>query len=169
MYYIPINKAIKLDAQTKIEGIITAGATIIAGGLLVLINAFEFSNLLSITIFTLPLLFGWYLVTNRMYHGYKDTLQDSLHKSRKSTDDHSKKEYTMDKVLEKEVLSDAESKVIYGLKLMEKLEPALFESSLLRLAQSELRRVRQFAESKIADLGFNQEPGEMKGLALQAA
>lgn len=169
MYYIPINKAIKLDAQTKIEGIITALASIIAGGLLVLINAFEFSNLLSITLFTLPILLLWYLVTNRMYHGYKDTLQDSLHKSRKSTDNQSKKEYTMDKVLEKEVLSDAEGKVIYGLKLMEKLEPALFESSLLRLAQSELKRVRQFAEAKIAEMGFNQEPGEMKGLALQAA
>jgi AAA family ATP:ADP antiporter len=169
MYYIPINKAIKLDAQTKIEGMITAFASIAAGGLLVFINAFEFTDLISITIMTLPILVLWYLVTNRMYGGYKETLQESLTRGRKSTDDHSKKEYTMDKVLEKEVSSDAESKVIYGLKLMERLEPALFESSLIRLAQSELRRVRQFAESKIADLGFNQEPGEMKGLALQAA
>jgi AAA family ATP:ADP antiporter len=169
MYYIPINKAIKLDAQTKIEGIVTAAATMVAGGLILLISSFKVFDLIYITVFTLPLLVLWYLVTNRMYHGYKETLQESLHTSRKTGDDHHKKEYTMDRVLEKEVLSDAENKVIYGLKLMEKLEPALFESSLIRLAQSELRRVRQFAESKIAELGFNQEPGEMKGLALQAA
>jgi AAA family ATP:ADP antiporter len=169
MYYIPINKAIKLDAQTKIEGMVTALATMIAGGLIVLINQFKIFDLLSITAFTLPLFILWYLVTNRMYSGYKHTLQDSLHTSRKSVDDHSRKEYTMDRVLEKEVQSDAENKVIYGMKLMERLEPALFESSLIRLAQSELRRVKQFAESKISEMGFNQEPDEMKGLALQAA
>jgi AAA family ATP:ADP antiporter len=169
MYYIPIKKSIKLDSQTKIEGMVTAFATMVAGGLIVLINLFEATNLLSITMFTVPLLVLWYLVTNRMYNGYKHTLEESLHTSRKSIDDHSRKEYTMDSVLEKEVKSDAENKVIYGLKLMEKLEPALFESSLLRLAQSELRRVKQFAESKIAELGFGQEPDEMKGLALQAA
>jgi hypothetical protein len=169
MYYIPINKAIKLDAQTKIEGIITAFATMVAGGLIILISSFEIFDLLSITLFTVPILVLWYLVTNRMYNGYKETLQESLHTSRVSSDSHSTKEYTMHRVLEKEVSSDAENKVIYGLKLMEKLEPALFESSLMRLAQSELRRVKAFAESKIAELGFNQEPGEMKGLALQAA
>ncbi|MBX9732790.1 MAG: hypothetical protein K2X37_01915, partial [Chitinophagaceae bacterium] len=76
-YYVPIEKSIKLDAQTKIEGTVTATATILAGGLIVLINQFKIFDLLSITLFTLPLLFIWYFITNRMYNGYRHTLQDS--------------------------------------------------------------------------------------------
>lgn len=169
MYYIPIDKTIKLDAQTKIEGTVTAIASIVGGGLIVLINNFKIFNLLYITAFTIPVLAIWYFVTNKMYKGYRDTLQGSLQKNRKEVDSHKKKEYTMDRVLEREVASDAESKVIYGLKLMEKLEPALFESSVLQLGESENKRIRQFAQQRIQELGIGQAATESKGLATQAA
>lgn len=169
-YYVPIDKAINIDAQTKIEGFVTAMASAIAGGLIVLINQFEIFNVLSITLFTLPVLVIWYLVTNRMYQGYRDTLQDSLVKNKSAVRTHIVKEYTMDSVLEKEVKSSAEEKVIYGMKLMEKLEPALFEISLLQLADSNLKRVRQFAQEKMQQLGMQAgENNEIKGLAIQAA
>jgi hypothetical protein len=169
-YYVPIDKSINIDAQTKIEGFVTAFASAVAGGLIVLVNQFEIFNVLSITLFTLPVLVIWYFITNYMYHGYKDTLQNSLVKNKSAVRTHIVKEYTLDSVLEKEVNSSAEDKVIYGLKLMEKLEPALFESSLLELASSKLPRVKKFAIEKIQQYGL--QPGdqsELKGLAIQAA
>ena len=171
MYYVPINKSIKLDAQTKIEGIVTAAATMLAGGLIVVINMFDIFNLLSVTLFTLPLLLIWYLITNKMYAGYRETLQGSLQKNRASVEGHMVREFTLNSVLQKEVSSTAEEKVIYGLKLMEKLEPALFETSILKLAGSDLRKVKKFAEEKIEEFGLaNQESdSEMMGLAKQAA
>ncbi len=171
-YYVPIEKSIKLDAQTKLEGIVAAFATMVGGGLIVLINQFNIFNLLSITLFTLPLLGIWYLVTNKMYHGYRDTLQNSLKRNRSEVEGHVKREFTLNSVLEKEVNSTAEDKVIYGLKLMEKLEPALFETSIMRLAESDLRKVKQFAQEKIHELGIDaQQAGdkEMLGLAREAA
>jgi len=169
-YYVPIDKSINIDAQTKIEGFVTAFASAVAGGLIVLINQFEIFNVLSITLFTLPILVVWYLVTSRMYQGYRDTLQESLVKNKSTVRSHIVKEFTMDSVLEKEVKSSAEEKVIYGLKLMEKLEPALFEISLLQLADSNLKRVKQFALEKIQQLGIQAgENNEIKGLAAQAA
>ncbi len=170
-YYVPIEKSIKLDTQTKIEGIVTAFATMVAGGLIVLINQFAIFNLLSITLFTLPLLLVWYLVTNRMYHGYRDTLQNSLKRNRSSVEGHVVREFTLNSVLEKEVNSTAEEKVVYGLKLMEKLEPALFETSIMKLAESDLRKVKKFAQEKIQELGIDNQQGdkEMLGLAKQAA
>lgn len=169
-YYVPIDKSINIDAQTKIEGFVTALASAVAGGLIVLINQFEIFNVLSITLFTLPVLVIWYLVTSRMYQGYRDTLQDSLVKNKSAVRSHIVKEYTMDSVLEKEVQSSAEEKVIYGLKLMEKLEPSLFETSLLQLADSKLKRVKQFAQEKIQKLGIQSgENNEIRGLAVQAA
>ena len=170
-YYIPIEKSIKLDAQTKIEGIITALATIVAGALIIFINQFKIFNLLSITAFTLPLLLIWYFVTNKMYQGYRETLQNSLQRNRASVEGHVTREFTLNSVLEKELNSTAEEKVIYGLKLMEKLEPALFETSLLKLAESDLRKVKKFAQEKIEELGLGsqQSESEMLGLAKQAA
>jgi AAA family ATP:ADP antiporter len=167
-YYVPIDKSISIDAQTKIEGFVMATASAIAGGLIVLVNQFEVFNVLTITLFTLPVLLIWYFVTNRMYKGYRDTLQNSLQKNKSAVRTHIVKEFTLDSVLEKEVQSSAEEKVIYGLKLMEKLQPALFEASLLQLTESKLKRVRQFALNKIQELGIG-ESSEIKGLAVQAA
>jgi hypothetical protein len=91
-------------------------------------------------------------------------------KNKKAVEKDVVKEYTLDTMLDKEVKSDAESKVIYGLKLMEKLEPALFESSLISLSESKIKRVRQFAIDKIQELGIApDERTEIKGLAVQAA
>src|SRR5882762_4850018 len=102
-YYVPIDKTIKIDTQTKIDGIVTAVASTVAGGLIVLINQFKIFDLLSITMFTLPLLGIWYWVTNRMYHGYRETLQSSLVKNKSILEKELVKEYTMDSLLEKEV------------------------------------------------------------------
>ncbi|MBS1490668.1 MAG: hypothetical protein JSS93_09080 [Bacteroidetes bacterium] len=169
-YYVPIDKSIKIDTQTKIEGVVFALASTIAGGLIVLINQFHFFNLLSVTAFTAVFLVIWYFVANRMYQGYKHTLQSSLVKNKEAVEKDVVKEYTLDSVLDKEVKSDAESKVIYGLKLMEKLEPALFESSIVSLSESSIKRVKQFALDKIAELGIvPEEKSEVKGLASQAA
>ena len=168
-YYVPIDKDIKIDAQTKIEGIVMALSSTIAGGLIVLINQVNIFNLLTVTAFTLPLLFIWYWITNRMYQGYRDTLQSSLIKNKSAIEKEVVREYTMDSVLGKEINSGIEEKVIYGLKLMEKLEPALFESSILQLTDSKIKRVRQFATDKIQELGLQAgEDNEIKGLASQA-
>jgi len=169
-YYVPIDKSIKIDVQTKIEGFVFALASTVAGGLIVLINSFPIFNLLSVTAFTAVIIAIWYFIANRMYHGYRETLQSSLIKNKEAVEKDVVKEYTMDTVLDKEVKSDAESKVIYGLKLMEKLEPALFESSIVQLAESKIKRVREFALNKIQELGLvADDKNEIKGLANQAA
>ena len=169
-YYVPIDKSIKIDAQTKIEGIVIGIGSTIAGGLIVLINSFEIFNLLSVTLFTIPVLLIWYWVTGRMYKGYRETLQNSLVINKTDAEKHLTKEFTMDGVLTREVNSTVEDKVIYGLKLTEKLEPALFESSIIRLADSDLKKVRQFAKEKISELGIDQDfNSEIKDLARQAA
>jgi hypothetical protein len=168
-YYVPIDKEINIDAQTKIEGFVTAFASAVAGGLIVLINQFEGFTVLTITLCALPILAIWYWVTNRMYHGYRETLQNSLIKNKSAVKKNLVKEYTMDSVLEKEVNSTVEEKIIYGMKLMEKLEPALFETSLLQLVNSKSKKIAAFAQSKIQELGIQNADNEIKGLAAQAA
>jgi AAA family ATP:ADP antiporter len=170
LYLLPIESSIRIDVQTKIEGIVTAFATLVAGGLIIIITRLELTDLIYITIFTLPFLALWYLATNRMHRNYRDTLQNTLVRNKEKSETEMVKEYTINSMLEKEVSSDTEEKVIYGLKLMEKLEPALFENALFQLAEGDNRKIRKFAEEKIQALGVEKDAGksDIKTLAQQA-
>jgi ATP/ADP translocase len=170
LYLLPIQSKIRIDVQTKIEGVVTAFASVVAGGFIILITQSGLFNLIYITVFTLPLIALWFFVTNKMHKSYRHTLQTTLSTNKEAADVMVTKEYTMNEVLEKEVSSTAEEKVIYGLKLMEKLEPTLFENTVIRLTDSENRKVRKFAEEKIVELGIQKDlvKSEIRNLAKQA-
>jgi ATP:ADP antiporter, AAA family len=171
LYLLPIQSNIRLDVQTKIEGVVTAVANIAAAGLIILITTSELSNLFYVTLFTLPAFAIWYYSTNRMHKSYRQTLQQALVENKQNAAVTIASEYTVDSLLEKEVSSTAEEKVIYGLKLMEKLEPTLFENAVIRLTTSENRKVRKFAEEKMQELGIEKDESktDIKALAKEAA
>lgn len=158
LYELPFENSIKIDLQTKLEGIVAGFAMTVAGGLIHFFNQFEFHNLLYTTAFTIPVVGMWYLVGNRIYKQYRKTLQETLIKNKSKVTGNVEKEYTVDRVLEKEVRSTAEDKVLYGLKLMEKLEPALFENAIIRLSESANPRIRQYARERIQALALEWNP-----------
>lgn len=168
LYLLPIESRIRIDVQTKIEGIVTAFASVVAGGLIILITNVGFLSLIFITVFTLPLLALWFFVTNKMHQSYRHTLQDTLDKQK--SENRKTREFALTSLLEKEISSDVEDKVIYALKLMEKLEPALFENSIIRLASTSEGKIRNFVEDKIRNTGLT-DPGktEIRSLAESAA
>jgi ATP:ADP antiporter, AAA family len=171
LYLLPIETNIKLDVQTKLEGVVTGLATLIAGGLILMIQKFNLVDLIYMTIFAIPLILGWYFVAGKLYAIYRETLQTTLIKNKAKVDHNIDREYTVDKVLQKEINSSAEDKVIYGLKLMERLEPTLFENAVIRLAESDYSKVRSFAVEKIQELGIDKETiknPEIRNLAKSA-
>lgn len=171
LYLLPIESNIRIDVQTKIEGIVTAIASVIAGGFIIMITQFKLFNLIYITIFTLPLIALWFFVVNKMHRSYRHTLQKTLSKNKETVNVLVTKEYTINEVLENQVSSRTEEKVIYGLRLMEKLEPTLFENAVIRLAGSDNKEIKKFAEEKIQtlDIGKDLIRSEIRNLAQQAA
>jgi len=157
LYQLPIDTDIKIDVQTKLEGIITAFATMVAGGLILLISKVKIFDLIYMTIFAIPIIAIWYFVASKLYNSYRDTLQSTLIKNKAKVQHKDDREYTVDRVLTKEVNSSAEDKVVYGLKLMEKLEPALFENAVIGLTESEYPKVKAFAIEKIQSIGIEKE------------
>lgn len=158
LYFLPVDKRIRFDVQTKIEGVVTALASLIAGGLIILINNVKVFELIHITIFTLPLLALWYFITQKMHTGYKDTLQSTLVNNKNINTGETIREYSMDRVLQKQVNDEADDKVLYSLQLMEKLEPALFETTIINLLQSDSISIRKYAEDKMKLLELSQNP-----------
>lgn len=169
LYFLPIDKNVKFDVQTKIEGVVNTFAYLFAGALILLINSFNVS-LIFITLFLIPILAIWYYATNRMYTHYRLTLQETLVKNKSLALDKVSTEYAMNSILEREVNSDQDDKVIYGLKLMETLEPSLFESSIIDLLNSPSKKVHEYARSKVKslDLEYDRSNSEIKNLAKQA-
>lgn len=170
LYLLPIEGDIRMDVQTKTEGMVTPFATLIAGAIFMVINQIQLFDLFSITLFTLPLAILWFVIANRMHRGYRFTLQNTLIKNKEKLESKIDKQYTVNEVLEKGINSTAEGKVIYALKLMEKMEPTLFENTVIRLSGSESKRIRLFAEEKIQSLGIEKDTtrGEIKKLAERA-
>lgn len=171
LYLLPLESNIRIDVQTKIEGIVTAVASILAGVMIILITRVDIFNLIHITLFTLPLIGLWFLVVNKMHFNYRRTLQNALERNKRSATVPASAQYTVNAILENQVASTVEDKVIYGLRLMEKLEPALFETAIMRIAADDHPRLRQFAEERIKALGI--EPDDsgspMRSLARMAA
>ncbi len=157
LYLLPIESNIRIDVQTKIEGMVTAFASLLAGGLIILINRFEALGFIYIIVFTIPIVIAWYFIANRMHANYRKTLHKTLLKNKEELRTAYQKEYTLRSVLEKNVVSTTTNKVIYSLKLMEKLEPVLFENTIIRLANSNDRELQAFSKSKLKSLGIDED------------
>jgi AAA family ATP:ADP antiporter len=161
LYLIPIESDVRIDINTKIQGTVTAFASLISGGLLyIFATKSTLENVVYITAFTLPFFAAWYFVTNKMHVSYRKSLRDSLSRGKEKSKLKKQKEYSLSTLLEKEVNSTAEDKVIYGLKLMEKLEPALFENAVVRLTDSSSAKIKAFATAKVKAIGI--EPDSAK-------
>ena len=171
LYLLPIESKIRIDVQTKIEGIVTAFASIVAGGIILLITQLAVFNLIYFTLFAIPIMAAWYFVVNRMHASYRHTLQNTLIKNKETAEVKVVKEYTINEVLENQVAGTAEDRVIYGLKLMEKLEPTLFENAVIQLTDSDNNKIRKFAEERMHALGVEKDPEKagLRTLAQQAA
>lgn len=170
LYFLPMDANIKFDVQTKIEGVVTALAGLIAGALIILIKRLQLFDLIHISIFTLPVLALWYFTTTRMYQNYRDTLKNTLSRNKKKSGSIARQEFATSKILENEIESKIDDKVLYGLKLMESLEPALFESSLLKLKGTGSKKVRLYIDEKLKTLELGpMDQSEIHTLAREAA
>ena len=98
LYFLPIDHNLRFDVQTKIEGVVTAFAGLLAGIFLILIKRIEGLDLIYISIFTLPVLFLWYLITNKMHNNYRLTLKSSLVKNKAQLETETDNEISIDRI-----------------------------------------------------------------------
>lgn len=159
LYYFPIDSSVRLDVMSRMDGIVKVGAGLIAGVLLFAIQYFEFSNILLFSILLVPIAGGWAFTTNKMYAGYKDTLRKTLVSSKNKILSSAATEQSLDKMLRKEAYAPYPERVIFALKLLEKLEPAIFEEELVRVANlsENSNPAKKYALAKINALMITSE------------
>ncbi|GAB4129924.1 MAG: hypothetical protein OHK0045_07770 [Raineya sp.] len=159
LYYFPIDSSVRLDVMNRMDGIVKVGAGLVAGVLLYAIQYFDFSNILLFSILLVPIAAMWAYTTNKMYAGYKDTLRKTLLSSKNKISASAATEQSLDKMLRKEAYSTYPERVIFALKLLEKLEPAIFEEELIRVANNteEGNPAKKYALEKVNALMITSE------------
>jgi len=159
LYYFPIDSSVRLDVLSRMDGIVKVGAGLIAGVLLFVVQYFDFSNILLFSILLVPIAGLWAYTTNKMYAGYKDTLRKTLVTSKSKITRSAATEQSLDKMLRKEAYAPYPERVIFALKLLEKLEPAIFEEELVRVANSNEQNhpAKKYALAKINALMITSE------------
>ena len=155
LYMLPVGSEIRHDVQTKIDGLVTATAEFIAGGLLLLISRVENFNLLLISLGTFPLMGIWFFTTTKMYARYRLALHKTLEVNKKKANLIIERLYSLDSVLGREVNHKKDSKVIFGLRLMEKLSPFSFEKSISNLIETNSKKISDFVKNKRSRFELN--------------
>ncbi len=164
LYFLPIDSDVKFDVTTKVEGVVTAIGSVLAGLILFGMNQFNV-EIIYVSVGLIPMLFGWYFITNRLHTGYKSTLQYTLEKNKKTTGSGKQKSNTH--IPEEQVIND--------LKLLEKTNPGSFEKTALGLVETVKGNVFNYLDKKIKEmeLEFDSKPSasnqELKDLATKAA
>ncbi|HEY8512592.1 MAG TPA: HEAT repeat domain-containing protein [Cyclobacteriaceae bacterium] len=170
LYLLPLEHNIRIDVQTKVEGVVMALATVLAGALIILLNTVRVFDFFSVTVATIPLVGAWCYISNMLNKGYRTTLQDTLAFGRTATDQQRERAYNVPDVLQKGITSNVDGRVMYALRLMEQVEPALFENTVVTLAATGSPRVRKYLEERIrVDRLVEGRRDEIHGLATRAA
>ncbi len=166
LYFLPIDSDVKFDVTTKVEGVVTAIGGVIAGIILIGMNQLNI-ELIYVVVGIIPMLFAWYVITNRMHSGYRSTLQYTLEKNKISSKDDSGK-------AEEELPED---QVINNLKFLERTRPGAFESKAITMLDSVEGNIYNYLDKKIKEmeLEFDSKPTssqanqDLKELASKAA
>jgi ATP:ADP antiporter, AAA family len=151
MLFQPLDTRIRFDVQAKVEGVVNQFAVVIAGGILYGISKFHFMELIHFTYFLFFILVGYAYVALKVYAEYRHTLQKTL-SDQKSSDTKVKTNQSISKVLDGELSGHASGRIIYTLKVIEKVEPLMLETSSIKMVYNASVEVRKYALEKICQL-----------------
>jgi hypothetical protein len=155
LYFLPLDSKIRFNIQARIEGVITMFAGLIAGSLLWLLDTLAVMKLIYFTYLLIPIIFCWLFVTSRLYSYYRQTLEHTLENSKESNDAATKHIHLVTDILANELKNSSPLKVITALKLMERMEPTLFEQVLADFPEDSAPEVKEYVKNKVKNLSVD--------------
>jgi ATP:ADP antiporter, AAA family len=150
MLFQPLDGRIRFDVQAKVEGVVNQFAVVIAGGALYGISKFHLDPIY-FTYLLFFILVGYAYVALKVYAEYRNTLQKTL-SDQKSSGTKVKTNHSISKVLDGELAGNASGRIIYTLKVIEKVEPLMLETSSIKMVYNASAEVRKYALEKICQI-----------------
>lgn len=174
-FFLPISSSIRHDIQARIEGVFRQLSFTTAGLLMLLFGLMSFElpyyNFILVFVFL-----AYFYVVWKLYGVYRSTLQETL-TAQKNNSFTSFGDYSIVNLLKKELESTQSDQAINALKLIERIEPTILESSMLNLIHDESHHVRMHVLENLESVNsidiikksISQELNpEVKALAMQS-
>lgn len=139
--FLPLDSSLRYDVQIKVEGFFKEFSGFTAGGFLTIIFLLKF-NLIFYSYFLIGVCVIYALVVVKLFVEYRKTLTDTL-ANQQSDVDIEQKDYEITDVLIKELDSNDYNRIIFTLKLLEKLEPLLAEKQFVNLLKNSNFKIRE--------------------------
>ncbi len=153
LFFLPLDRKIRFDVQTRIEGVINEFATLLAGALQIGLGVLAFVELIHYTYFIVAMAGVVILLANKLFGQYKITLKNTLEIQKLNlAEEDNRNEVNIINALKTESLSNDPEEVIHALQILEKIDPIQLESILVSSLQSERKRVRRYAYIKLNEL-----------------
>lgn len=150
LFFQPLDKKIRYDAQAKIEGVINEFAGILAGALLSVI--FHFFNLLVASYILVGILTVWLFLGIKLYKEYQNRLKSSLKNvSTSESVNQENAETLLEKTIKSNMNRESHRELLYSLSLTEKLEPIAFEQYLIDFLQKDNDDLKRVVIDKIKE------------------
>jgi ATP:ADP antiporter, AAA family len=152
LYILPVDSSVRLDVQSKIDGVIKLFASLLGGFILIAIESSKLFPVTLISLFLFVVIGIWIFIANAMYKKYKETLQNTLANTPVKEEESYKTEYAIGKLLQNELEKRDHYKVLTALNLIEKIQPFLLDDSLKLIS-----RTRDFQLKGLVDKNMRRE------------
>ncbi len=141
--FLPLESAKRFDIQSKIEGVFKEFSGVLAGITITLLGLIQFVELVHFSYFLVIAILGYSYIAYKLYDEYRKTLTNTLYKQKSKQE--LEKEYEISEILKKELNDNFPKKSIYTLKLLEKIEPFTWESSLENIIENSQNNIKEYA------------------------
>ncbi len=149
LFFLPFHIKIRVDIQSRIEGVVLQISKLFSGGIQLFLGLFGLLLIYySYIVVAVAGMVMW--LAYKLYNQYKVTLKKTLERQRDELLDEGKRnENNTINILKSEVNIREEDRVLNGLRLLEKIDPFEFEYALLDRLSSKYPKVRRFAYMKL--------------------
>ncbi|MEP4532200.1 MAG: cyclic nucleotide-binding domain-containing protein [Cyclobacteriaceae bacterium] len=150
LFFLPIDIRIRFDIQTRIEGVVNQAAILLAGLIQMGLGLLTFLELIHYSYFIVALGGMVIFLAGKLFSQYKITLKKTLEKQKMELKgDGKRNEANTLNIIKHELVSKDVSRIINGLKLLERVDPIQFEYALLDMLNVRFAQVRKYAYEKL--------------------
>jgi len=142
LYFLPLEQGIRLSAQFIVEGVVTATASLLAGGILLAINYWPVVTLIYVNFLLIPITVLWFYIGLRMYSEYRFTLEGTLKKLQQIV-----RSEKIDKKVNVEELGnwqDNNLSAVYNVQVIQKVEPGQLKNQMINQTRKNSSEMRDY-------------------------
>ncbi len=156
LYFMPLDKKVRFDIQTKVEGIVNESSRLLAGALIFGLSLLSFFELIHYSVVLVFLTIVYVIIVGKLHAQYRLKIRIKLESQKKEVEDQNDRVRII-KHLQRNLFSKENEKVIFSFNLLEKINPQGVPQAINIMMGNMNEKTKYFAQKKL---------NEIKGLSV---